>query len=463
MAESEPSTFKHSIKVPNQYKKAAKLLENSMVGGKSLKGLIFEEKHAKTNRLYALMVKISKNKHTLDTIIEKSRILEIETRLNKYLCIVLIAELLFGAQKLNGDSKPVECIRSYHDKFMEILSELKSGAKGDGNSVDAADDTPKPRYVRVNTNVLSRADALEQFRNDGWYEITDEFATYDDFLKVVDNLGDENFVSDIHVNDLFVFPPSSKRYWALCALVKDSKVILQDKASCLPAFLLNPPRGSYVLDMCAAPGMKTSHLTAMMKNRGTVWAVEKNTSRYNTLNSFVQKTKCNIVHTINDDILATDCSKFAKTQYILLDPPCSGSGMTNRLNVSMQGGSDTDQDRLYKLGGLQIKMLVHALQNYPKAIKLVYSTCSLSPEENEHVIQRALEMCADTNWKLVKPIEFAEKWKNFGSPKFKHIGKKCLYAKPDVDKTDGFFVAIFERDFESLVNPFKKGTGENVE
>lgn len=460
MAESEQTTFKHSIKVPNQYKKAAKLLENSMVGGKSLKGLIFEEKHAKTNRLYALMVKISKNKHTLDTIIEKSRILEIENRLNKYLCIVLIAELLFGAQKLNGESKPVECVRSYLDKFKEIMSETKSSTSNGSLGDAAIDETMKPRYVRVNTNLLSRADALEQFRNDGWQEVTDEFATYDDFLKAVDNLGDENFISDIHVNDLFVFPPSSKRYWALCALVKESKVILQDKASCLPAFLLCPPRGSYVLDMCAAPGMKTSHLTAMMKNRGTVWAVEKNTARYHTLNSFVQKTKCNIVHTSNADILAMDCSQFAKAQYILLDPPCSGSGMTNRLSVSMQGSSETEPDRLYKLGGLQIKMLVHALQNYPKAVKLVYSTCSVYAEENEHVIQRALEMVADTNWKLVKPIEFAEKWKNFGSPKFKHIGKKCLYAKPDVDKTDGFFVAIFERDFE---NPFKKDKSENME
>lgn len=62
------------------------------------------------------------------------------------------------------------------------------------------------------------------------------------------------------------------------------------------------------------------------------------------------------------------------------------------------------------------------------------------------VIQRAMEMCPETDWKLVKPLEFAEKWKNFGSPKYKHIGKKCLYAKSDIDRTDGFFVAIFERE-----------------
>lgn len=62
------------------------------------------------------------------------------------------------------------------------------------------------------------------------------------------------------------------------------------------------------------------------------------------------------------------------------------------------------------------------------------------------MIQQALERCAETDWKLVKPLDFAEKWKNFGSPKYKHIGKKCLYAKPEIDQTDGFFVAIFERE-----------------
>lgn len=49
----------------------------------------------------------------------------------------------------------------------------------------------------------------------------------------------------------------------------------------------------------------------------------------------------------------------------------------------------------------------------------------------------------------MKPLDFAEKWKHFGSPKYKHIGKKCLYAKTDIDRTDGFFVAIFERELKA--------------
>lgn len=75
------------------------------------------------------------------------------------------------------------------------------------------------------------------------------------------------------------------------------------QASCLPAFLLDPPRGSTVLDMCAAPGMKTTHLAAIMKNRGTIHAIEFNDLRYITLNEFVTKTKTTIVKTFIGDAM----------------------------------------------------------------------------------------------------------------------------------------------------------------
>ena len=149
---------------------------------------------------------------------------------------------------------------------------------------------------------MSRSEAFESFINDGWIEVKCE--NYDEFLNAVANLTDEQFISDVHVKDLFIFPASSKRYWALSKLTKESKLILQDKASCLPSFLLSPKKGSYVLDMCAAPGMKTSHLAAIMKNRGTIWAVERHPKRYELLSNFVHKTDSKIVKTINADILS---------------------------------------------------------------------------------------------------------------------------------------------------------------
>lgn len=76
--------------------------------------------------MYALILKFVDNKTIIDEIIERSEILKTETRLSKYMCYVLMTELLFGVKQLNGESKPVQCVRSYHDKFLEILAELKS-------------------------------------------------------------------------------------------------------------------------------------------------------------------------------------------------------------------------------------------------------------------------------------------------------------------------------------------------
>lgn len=75
---------------------------------------------------------------------------------------------------------------------------------------------------------------------------------------------------------------------------------------------------------------------------------------------------------------------FEKVEYILLDPPCTGSGMVNRLALVSSIEKDEDE-RLWNIGGVQIRMLIHAMTKFPNAIKIVYSTCSIHPNENEHV------------------------------------------------------------------------------
>ena len=79
---------------------------------------------------------------------------------------------------------------------------------------------------------MSRSDALELFLADGWMEhggSEAKYETYDQFMEAVKNLGDSEFLSDIHVNNLFIFPASSKSFWAKNHLVRESKLILQDK------------------------------------------------------------------------------------------------------------------------------------------------------------------------------------------------------------------------------------------
>lgn len=76
---------------------------------------------------------------------------------------------------------------------------------------------------------MSRADAIEEFNKDGWSERVLRDQNYDGFLSALADLADEEYLSDIHVQNLFVFPASSKSYWAMNVLVKMKKVVLQDK------------------------------------------------------------------------------------------------------------------------------------------------------------------------------------------------------------------------------------------
>lgn len=111
-------------------------------------------------------------------------------------------------------------------------------------------------------------------------------------------------------------------------------------------------------------------------------------------------------------------------------------------------------------------ILKHALRRFPNAKKVVYSTCSIYPEENEEVIQEVITQIK--NYKLVDASSVLKgPWINFGSDKYGDIGKFCLYSKPEKDMCNGFFIAVFERlkDGEEnkylVSNPHYGNTGSN--
>lgn len=123
----------------------------------------------------------------------------------------------------------------------------------------------------MNTILIKMTEAKEYLDREGWRLIENSLDTYAEFIEAVKNLDDESYIMDFHVKHLFVFPSSSRRYkklarmnvpiqktnfcryWATNEMVHAGKFLLQDKASCLPTFLLNPPHKSTVLDMCSAP------------------------------------------------------------------------------------------------------------------------------------------------------------------------------------------------------------------
>ena len=211
--------------------------------------------------------------------------------------------------------------------------------------------------------------------------------------------------------------------------------------------------------MCSAPGVKTTHLAAIMKNKGKIYAVERDQRRYQTLTEMVATAGATIVQTINKDVLDVSDEDVPNVEYVLLDPSCSGSGMLNRFESET---ANKDTGRLYKLAGLQHKLLLHAMTSFPNVHTIVYSTCSIYSEENEQVVLGALRKIG--NFKLCNASELLKnKWKNFGSKEFAGIAENVIYARTEDDLTNGFFVAVIVRCEEGELNEFYVQKQEHLE
>lgn len=163
---------------------------------------------------------------------------------------------------------------------------------------------------------------------------------------------------------------------------------IQSLSSMLPALVLNPGENDIVLDLCAAPGSKTTQLGVMMGNDGTLIANETaldrvkmlvfNIDRMNLINAGVIHSKGELLGKIFPD-------HFDK---ILVDAPCSGLGIIQRKNEVNKWWS---LERTSVLGDLQLRLLIAAIKMIKEGGEIVYSTCTLTVEENELIINKVLD------------------------------------------------------------------------
>jgi len=223
---------------------------------------------------------------------------------------------------------------------------------------------------------------------------------------------------------------------------------------------LDPPceEGAVVIDATAAPGNKTSHLSALMRNKGKIYAFERDKKRFSTLQQMLRKAECCNVETINQDFLAVDPKdpRFSSVTHILVDPSCSGSGIINRLDHLLDTEpAEENEGRLQRLAAFQSVMLRHAM-TFPNVIRIVYSTCSIHAIENEHVVQTALDSKEAKGGKftLAPQNEVLPTWQRRGLADHLYDSSnaasliRCLSGE---DHTNGFFVACFVKKRKRVI------------
>ena len=213
-------------------------------------------------------------------------------------------------------------------------------------------------------------------------------------------------------------------------------LLAQDKPSCFPAFILNPPEKSVCIDACAAPGNKTTHLATIMKNTGLIYAFDKDKKRAELLKSSVNKYKATNIHVIHGDYLASDPNDplFNEVTHILCDPSCSGSGILERQNAQEKH----DASRLRMLSSFQKKVVCHSMK-FPNVQRVSYSTCSINNEENEEVVRAILDENPEFTLENIIP-----EWPRRGIQiDDKYPYQYCVRVDPKEDHMTGFFVALF--------------------
>ncbi|XP_030041810.1 28S rRNA (cytosine-C(5))-methyltransferase isoform X2 [Microcaecilia unicolor] len=353
---------------------------------------------------------------------------------------VLVYDLLFG-KGLKGSGGWKATLQKHRARLQAELARLKIRRKVSRNEdllapLAGASEALLPRYVRVNPLKTSTDDVIDYFKRQGYTYLGQASS-----VQELGHLSGKQFLTDCHVPELLVFSPRTDFHQDF--LYRSGHIILQDKASSLPAFLLDPPLGSHVIDACAAPGNKTSHLAAILKNTGKIFAFDLDTKRLATMSTLLLRAGVTCHEMANQDFLQVEPRdpKYMSVTHILLDPSCSGSGIVDRLNQLTDDEKSSCEERLLALAAFQRKMLGHAL-SFPAVQCVVYSTCSLHQQENEDVVQDALER--NGTFRLVSVLP---SWTQRGLDTFSDAAC-CLRASPAETLTNGFFVALLQRKRE---------------
>ncbi len=207
---------------------------------------------------------------------------------------------------------------------------------------------------------------------------------------------------------------------------------LQDPASCLAVQAAEPEPGWKVLDVCAAPGGKTTHLAQLMKDKGHIISIDLSKRRLEILKREVFRGGSTIVDPILADAIRPVPLE-GEFNLVILDPPCSSTG-TFWKTPSAKWRIDSRSFMRY--GKLQEQMIDSCSKNVRVGGFLVYSTCSISLEENELVIESFLKDHPGFRIVPTKPT--------VGRPGFKgQINCQRLY--PHMNRTNGFFLAKMQR------------------
>ncbi|EGG18352.1 NOL1/NOP2/Sun family protein [Cavenderia fasciculata] len=337
------------------YIQASNIIEKLLQKKGSIKGLAFanssSSNDSKNKTAYALVCETLKYKDIIDELITTIPNIKKEKNLKYGIMLVMIYDLLFSTAKdIRGGGFAKKIVIGYKTQLNSSLARLKIKKQVSSNTgllpESIRNPLVLPRYVRINTLAKKTQQTDEQFIQQIIQKFKDRGFILKDgntYQSKLDFSNDKFFYQDNDFKEIIIFTSAIDLHDD--ELLTTGQIILQDKASCLPSYILAPPPGATVIDSCSAPGNKTSLLSALMGNTGRIYAIEKDKKRCGTLIKLTTRSQCKNITAINDSFLecSWDDPKFKDVEYILCDPSCSGSGIVNRLDHLLGNHFATDE------------------------------------------------------------------------------------------------------------------------
>jgi len=269
-------------------------------------------------------------------------------------------------------------------------------------------------YLRINTLKTNKNDLIKSLK-DQYGVICNEIENIPTALKVIEG---EKIVGKTlqHIT---------------------GKFYIQGLSSIIPPLILAPSPSDKVLDLCAAPGSKATELGEMMENKGTLVANEIQQNRVNMLVYNIDRINLlntAVTHNRGEWLGRYFCEYFDK---ILLDAPCSGLGIIHKKNEINDWWS---LERAKSLSELQFMLLVSAIKMAKVGGEIVYSTCTLAPEENEMVLNKILEKYPVEICKISLPVKSQPGLTEYKGRKLNSTLQLAGRILPWENDSDGFFI-----------------------
>jgi 16S rRNA (cytosine967-C5)-methyltransferase len=217
------------------------------------------------------------------------------------------------------------------------------------------------------------------------------------------------------------------------ASYREGLFYIQDKASSFAAEAADPKPNMIVLDVCAAPGAKTTYLSQLMQNQGTIYSLDYSARRIRTWKKEVSRMGATIANALICDARFTFPFNI-EVDVAVLDPPCTSTGVFGRQPSSKWRITSKSIETMTEI---QWKMINNVAGKVKSGGVFTYSTCSITVEENEMIIERFLKWHSEFHLVNVSPA--------LGLPGLKGL-TMCRRLYPHLHESNGFFIAKLEKD-----------------